>query len=175
MSESMAAHDHTVQARDPRFDSATIGTLDREGVRRRYKFLEDYEEREVDELKESLTALAKQGKSKRKKRPSAEVEGEIDRLKREIGSRENRVKTRKKLEHQQEVKAEMKRREKEAVRMGKKPFYLKSGKLKGVVDEKRVERMKAGEREKLERRRTKKENEKEARRLNGVRDRSKRS
>ena len=168
-----AAQDPAVRSRDPRFDSATTGVLDKENVRKKYAFLERYAEGEVAELRESLAALSKSEKKRKKmgKDKSAEVEQQVESFKREIGARENRLRAQRVRDETARVKREVRQKEKESVRQGKKPFYLKRGKMRDVLEERRMEGMKKGESEKLEGRRRKREGEKEAKRLRGVRRR----
>lgn len=159
---SAAEENPVAAARDPRFDSATTGSLDRTATRRNYAFLGEYAEKEITEMKNSLAALQRGERSKH--RPF-KVEKEIERLRKEIGARENRLKAKKTHEQEISVKSDIKRREREAVKQGKRPYYTKRSDVKNLVHEKRRASMKKGEMEKAEKRKRKRESGKQMKRL----------
>ena len=112
-------------------------------MEKNYAFLNDYRSSEIAALKASI----------RSAKDLAMKEG----LKRDLLSMESREKARKAKELAQDVLREHRKREKEAVRKGKKPFFLKKGERKKLalikrfkgMGEKKVERV-------IERRRKKK-------------------
>lgn len=104
--------------RDPRFDALT-GPVDEDKVRRAYSFLDDYRE---DEMKELRTAI------KNTKDEDAKEE-----LKRALLAMESRKKAQLRKDKSKEVLDRHRKEEKEAVRMGKKPFYLKESEQKKRV------------------------------------------
>ncbi|MCJ1401433.1 rRNA biogenesis protein rrp36 [Xylographa trunciseda] len=132
----------SIAHRDPRFE-ALSGTLDTTKLEKNYSFLYDYRTSEISALKASIR--------------SAKDDAAKEALKRQLLSMESREKARAAKDVQQEVLREHRRKEKEAVEMGKKPFYLKKGEQKKLalvkkfegMGEKRVERV-------IERRRKKK-------------------
>ncbi|RDL35125.1 DUF947-domain-containing protein [Venustampulla echinocandica] len=101
--------------RDPRFDTIS-GMVDDDKIRKAYSFLDDYRE---DEMKELKTAI-KNSKDEDKK----------EELKRVLLSMESRKKAQLRKDKAKEVLDKHRKEEKEAVRMGKKPFYLKESEQK---------------------------------------------
>jgi len=132
-------------ARDPRFSSLS-GSTDQDKIRNNYAFLDLYRESELSELRAALT----------KTRNPAEKEA----LKREIMAMENRSRAQKEKDREREVRQEHRRKEKELVRQGKKPYFLKQGEVKKQALVKKYEGLKGKEREKVMQRKRKKEGEK---------------
>ncbi|XP_062074204.1 uncharacterized protein LOC133778333 isoform X1 [Humulus lupulus] len=97
--------------RDPRFESL-CGTLDNDGFKKRYNFL--YEE----ELPAEKEELRKQLKKSR----DPEV---IEELKNQLSWINKQLKPDSTKHRENAILAEHKRKEREAVKQGKKPFYLK--------------------------------------------------
>jgi len=118
-------------ARDPRFSSLTAGSstsskteagrqrLDELKADRNYAFLDEYRDAEVGALRAAL---------KRAKAPA-----EREQLTRAVASMESRKAARARRRDADEVVAAHRRREKELVRQGKKPFYLKRSEQKKRV------------------------------------------
>lgn len=131
-------------SRDPRFDPLT-GPLNADAIKKKYAFLNDYQNSELAELKAAL-------KSNKKKLSEAEREN----LKKKILSIESRRKADEAREKEKEIKREHRRREKELVRQGKKPFFLKKSEVKKQVLVKKFEGMKGRERENVVERRRRK-------------------
>ena len=131
-----------VNARDPRF-SLLSGDLDVDRVNQKYAFLNDYRASEVADLKQRMRST----KDLRAK----------EALKREIKSMEDRERARKRAEEEKAVVREHRKGEKERVKQGKKPFFLKKGEVKKQALVKRFEGMGEKKAEKvIERRRKKK-------------------
>jgi ribosomal RNA-processing protein 36 len=101
--------------RDPRFE-ATAGIIDQSKVRKAYSFLDDYRE---DEMKELKTAVKE-----------AKDEYSKEKLKRALLSMESRKKAQIRKDKEQEILDKHRKEEKEAVKQGKKPFYLKKAEQK---------------------------------------------
>ena len=101
--------------RDPRFEPTT-GIVDQSKVRKAYSFLDDYREDEMKELKDAVK-MAKDEESKEK-------------LKKALMSMESRKKAQIRKDKEQEILEKHRKEEKEAVRQGKKPFYLKKAEQK---------------------------------------------
>ncbi|KAF4629450.1 hypothetical protein G7Y89_g8692 [Cudoniella acicularis] len=106
------------QARDPRFEP-TNGPADEGKIRKLYGFLDDYREDEMKELK---------GKIK-----STKDEAEKERLKRTLLSMEEKKKAQARRDREQAVLDRHRKEEKELVKQGKKPFYLKKTEQKKRV------------------------------------------
>lgn len=98
------------EVRDPRFEAVT-GPVDEAKVRKAYGFLEDYRD---DEMKELRGAIKKE-----------KDEGKKEELKRTLGAMENRKKARERREREEAVVERHRKEEKELVKQGKQPFYLK--------------------------------------------------
>ncbi|KAI9746540.1 MAG: rRNA biogenesis protein rrp36 [Claussenomyces sp. TS43310] len=104
--------------RDPRFDPLS-GPVDELKLRKAYSFLDDYRENEMRELKTSIK------KSK--------DEGEQEKLKRALLSMESRKKAQERRRREEEILSRHKKEEKELVKQGKNPFYLKNAEKKKRV------------------------------------------
>ena len=97
--------------RDPRFDAAGGPRPDDNTLNKRYSFLNDYKASEIADLKRTI----KKSKS----------EAEKEQLKKQLLSMESQQKARENKEQHQAVIREHKKKEKELVKDGKKPFFLK--------------------------------------------------
>ena len=99
------------QVRDPRFDGISGSRLDENVVGARYSFLNDYRASEIADLKTTIK--------------KTKDEAEKERLKKKLLSMESQEHTRKRKEEQQNVVREHRKNEKELIKKGKQPFYLK--------------------------------------------------
>jgi ribosomal RNA-processing protein 36 len=97
--------------RDPRFDNMGGVVPDENIMGNRYSFLNDYRASEIAELRTTVK------KSKN--------EGEKERLKKKLLSMESQQKTREAKEQQQDILRDHKKKEKELIKQGKQPFFLK--------------------------------------------------
>jgi ribosomal RNA-processing protein 36 len=104
--------------RDPRFE-AIGGPIDEARVSKAYAFLDDYRE---DEMKELRAAIK-----------DAKDEDAKEELKRALLSMESRMKARLRKSKEQEVLDRHRKEEKELVKQGKQPFYLKKSEQKKRV------------------------------------------
>jgi ribosomal RNA-processing protein 36 len=104
--------------RDPRFEP-TAGQVDDSKTRKAYSFLDDYRDDEMKELKNAVR-VAKDEDSKEK-------------LKRTLLSMESRKKAQLRKDKELEILDKHRKEEKEAVKQGKKPFYLKKAEQKKRV------------------------------------------
>jgi ribosomal RNA-processing protein 36 len=104
--------------RDPRFEPTT-GPVDHSKVQKAYSFLDDYREDEMKELKNAIK-VAKDEDSKEK-------------LKKALMSMESKKKAQIRKNKEQEILDRHRKEEKEAVKQGKKPFYLKKAEQKKRV------------------------------------------
>jgi ribosomal RNA-processing protein 36 len=99
--------------RDPRFD---IGPPpDDNTLQNRYAFLNDYKKSEMNELRDAI----KKTKS----------EGDKEKLKKKLMSMESQMKAQRNKDQQQDVIREHKKKERELIKEGKQPFYLKKCKF----------------------------------------------
>jgi ribosomal RNA-processing protein 36 len=101
--------------RDPRFEPLT-GPVDSSRISAAYSFLDDYREDEMKELKAAIK--------------TAKDEDTKDKLKRALMSMESRKKAQLRKSKEQEVLDKHRKVEKELVKQGKKPFYLKKAEQK---------------------------------------------
>lgn len=119
-----------LQARDPRFtplgpgaasaSAAAAGSaIDEIKARKAYAFLDEYRESEMQELRATI----------KKTRDAAQRE----RLQRALLSMESRKKTQERKDRERAVIEEHRKKEKELVRQGKTPFYLKKSEQKKRV------------------------------------------
>lgn len=104
--------------RDPRFDPV-VGQVDEEKIRKAYSFLDDYREDEMKELKDAIR-ITKDEDSKEK-------------LKRALWSMESRKKAQLRKDKEKEILDRHRKEEKELVKQGKQPFYLKKAEQKKRV------------------------------------------
>lgn len=104
--------------RDPRFDSLE-GPVDDTKIRRAYSFLDEYRDSEMKELKNAIKATK---------------DDEIrEKLKRTLLSMESRKKAQLRKDKEQEILDRHKKEEKELVKQGKQPFFLKKAEQKKRV------------------------------------------
>ncbi|KAK3297043.1 uncharacterized protein B0H64DRAFT_116567 [Chaetomium fimeti] len=125
-----AAETKKLQARDPRFTplgpgastAAAAGsgsTIDEIKARKAYAFLDDYRESEMQELRATI----------KKTKDAAQKE----RLQKALLSMESRKKTQDRKDRERTVIEEHRKKEKELVKQGKTPFYLKKSEQKKRV------------------------------------------
>lgn len=143
-------------ARDPRFDSilsyrSHSDNSNRYLANKAYAFLDDYQRSEIAELKAAL------------QRTHSDDDRAV--LRRKINSMENRLKAKADKERQQEVLRQHRREEREKVKQGKTPYYLKEKELKERALVERFRGMKKRERDKAVERRKRRESQKERRRM----------
>lgn len=136
--------------RDPRFDKAGPRT-DENTLKKRYGFLEDYKTSEMADLK---TAIKK-----------TKNEDEKEKLKRKLMSMESQKKAQERKDKLQEVAREHKKKEKELIKQGKQPFYLKKSEQKNLALIDKFQNMKSKDRDRLIERRRKKATAKERRNM----------
>lgn len=97
--------------RDPRFENVGGPRPDEETVSRRYAFLNDYKASEIADLRKAI----------KKSRNGDEKE----QMRKQLESMESQQKTQQRKDEQQAVVREHKKKEKELIKDGKQPFYLK--------------------------------------------------
>ncbi|TKW59214.1 rRNA biogenesis protein RRP36 [Colletotrichum tanaceti] len=104
-----------MEVRDPRFDPLS-GPVDEAKARKAYAFLDDYRKDEIRELRGEIKKTKDAGKK--------------EEMKRLLLSMESKIKTRERKQREADVISEHKRKEKELVKQGKQPFYLKKSEQK---------------------------------------------
>ncbi|KAJ0308245.1 hypothetical protein COL5a_000848 [Colletotrichum fioriniae] len=104
-----------MEVRDPRFDPMS-GPVDESKARRAYAFLDDYRKDEMKQLRAEI-----------KKTKDADKKEEMKRM---LLSMESKMKARERKQRADDVIQEHKRKEKELVKEGKQPFYLKKSEQK---------------------------------------------
>jgi ribosomal RNA-processing protein 36 len=137
--------------RDPRFDKVAGPRPDENTLKKRYGFLDDYKNSEMADLK----AAIKKTKN----------EDEKEKLKRKLLSMESQKKAQDRKDKLQEVTREHKKKEKELIKQGKQPFYLKKSEQKNLALIDKFQNMKSKDRDKLIERRRKKATAKERRNM----------
>ncbi|KAL8874197.1 MAG: hypothetical protein Q9174_000425 [Haloplaca sp. 1 TL-2023] len=130
-----------IDVRDPRFEP-TSGPLDEQRAKQNYDFLDAYRDSEIADLKAGI----KQTKDAAAK----------EKMKRAVLSMESRKQTQRKKDQEQEVLKAHRAKERDLVKQGKKPFYLKKGEQKKLALVQRFEGMKGKQVEKVIERRRKK-------------------
>ncbi len=104
--------------RDPRFEGLS-GPLDETKTKKNYSFLEGYREDEMKQLKEEI---------RKTKDPAIK-----ETLKRTLLSMESKKKTQQAKDKQQEIIRTHRAKEKELIKQGKRPFYLKKTEQKKLA------------------------------------------
>lgn len=104
--------------RDPRFDPL-VGQVDETKIRKAYSFLDDYREDEMKELKNAIK--------------STKDDDAKEKLKRALSSMESRKKAQLRKDKEKEILDRHRKEEKELVKQGKQPFYLKKSEQKKRV------------------------------------------
>ncbi|KAI4862200.1 DUF947-domain-containing protein [Hypoxylon rubiginosum] len=138
------------EARDPRFSSATSSRpMDEDRARRAYAFLDEYRDSEMGQLRDTI----------RKTRDA----GAKEELKRALASMQSRKQAQKQRDKENTLLEEHRRREKELVKQGKKPFYLKKSEQKKRLLVDRFEGLKGKQVDRVIERRRKKLASKERR------------
>jgi ribosomal RNA-processing protein 36 len=137
--------------RDPRFENVGGPRPDEETVSRRYAFLNDYKASEIADLKKAI----------KKSRNGDEKE----QMRKQLESMESQQKTQQRKDEQQAVVREHKKKEKELVKDGKQPFYLKKSEQKKLALIDRFQNMKSKQRDRTIERRRKKVTAKERRNM----------
>ncbi|KAL8954231.1 MAG: hypothetical protein Q9193_007324, partial [Seirophora villosa] len=128
--------------RDPRFEPLT-GPLDEQKAKKNYGFLNDYRDLEMSELRSVI---------RQTKDPAAK-----ENLKRALLRMESRKKSQQRKDEEQDILRAHRAKEKDLIRQGKKPFYLKKAEQKKLALVQRFEGMKGKQADKaIERRRKKK-------------------
>ncbi|PKS05369.1 hypothetical protein jhhlp_008743 [Lomentospora prolificans] len=135
---------------DPRFDPL-VGRFNESEFRKNYAFLEEYRDKEIKALKDTI---------KKTKDPVKKEE-----LKRQVKSMEGKRDAQKRKDEERQLLEEHKRKEKELVKQGKQPFYLKKSEQKKQLLKQRFEGMSKGQAEKAIVRKRKKMASKDRREL----------
>jgi len=136
-------------SRDPRFDSMSGSNHNAAVLSKNYAFLHDYRANEIATMKAAIKA----SKNADGKKLTAD---EVERLRIQVTKLEDKEREVKRHEREKEVLREHKKAEREAIKSGKQPFYLKRSEQKKLVVVDRFENMKAKQRDKaIERRRKK--------------------
>lgn len=107
-----------VAYRDPRFEPVT-GPVDESKVRKAYSFLDEYREDEMKELREKIK--------------TSKDESAKERMKRTLLSMESKKKAQVRKDKELEILDKHRKEEKELVKQGKQPFYLKKAEQKKRV------------------------------------------
>jgi ribosomal RNA-processing protein 36 len=134
-------------ARDPRFGTVSGPQPDENAIKKRYAFLDDYKKSEMGELRDAIK--------------KTKNETDKEKLKKKLMSMESQLKTQERKDKLQEVAREHKKKEKELVKDGKKPFFLKKSDQKQLALVDRFQKMKPKDRDHAIERRRKKATAKE--------------
>jgi ribosomal RNA-processing protein 36 len=95
--------------RDPRFDTGP--PADENTLSKRYGFLNDYKESEMNDLREAIK--------------KTKNETDKEKLKKKLTSMESQQKAQRNKDQQHGILQEHRKKEKELIKQGKKPFFLK--------------------------------------------------
>lgn len=145
-------------ARDPRFSSLSTAqsSIDPTKLANAYSFLSQYRDSELSTLKSQLTQLKMKAKKRKSGLMLAVEAEEAEELKRQINSMENKKKSDERKDKEREVVRRHRKEEREKVKEGKNPYYMKRGEAKKVAENERFEALKGKDRRKLTERREKK-------------------
>lgn len=136
--------------RDPRFE-ALSGALDETKIQKAYSFLDDYREDEMKDLKNTIK--------------KTKDESEKQKLKRVLISMESKKKAQDRRKREQDVLNRHKKEEKELVKQGKKPFFLKKAEQNKRVLVDQYSELKGKQLDHVLERRRKKQDAKEKRKM----------
>ncbi|OLL27160.1 rRNA biogenesis protein RRP36 [Neolecta irregularis DAH-3] len=146
-----AVHVPKIERRDPRFDSSSAQVEDNRHTKN-YAFLQEYQKTEIEMIRKQI----KQTK----------IPEERDRLQNTLRSMESRQKAREDKNRAEEILREQKAKERELVKNGKKPFFLKKSDQKMLILQDKFNYLQGTSAlEKALERRRKKNSSKEKRRL----------
>ncbi|KAF1917814.1 hypothetical protein BDU57DRAFT_514274 [Ampelomyces quisqualis] len=137
--------------RDPRFDHMGGAAPDENTLGHRYAFLNDYRASEIAELRSTIK--------------KTKNEAEKEKLKKKLLSMESQQKTRDAKDQQLEIVRDHKKKEKELIKQGKQPFFLKKSEQKKLALIDRFQNMKSKQRDHVIERRRKKVTAKERRNM----------
>ncbi|KAI0011160.1 hypothetical protein F4779DRAFT_637653 [Xylariaceae sp. FL0662B] len=119
--------------RDPRFSAAVARqSADAARARKAYGFLDEYREAEMEQLRATLKQKQKT-KQKTKTKGAGGEDAEAEELKRALMSMQSRKQAQARRDEEKAVVERHRRREKELVRQGKRPFYLKKSERRKQV------------------------------------------
>ena len=125
------------KSRDPRFDPDS--SFDQSTWRQKYDFLFEQQRQETEDMKRKLDASdaasrrAKQrggGAKRQRTREKVLTPDEASKLRVELEQTKNRLAQDERQAKRQRLKAEVRKEEVEAVKQGKKPFFLKKSALR---------------------------------------------
>ena len=136
--------------RDPRFEVLS-GPLDESKIKRNYSFLEGYRDDEMKLLKDEI---------RKSKDPTAK-----ETLKRALLSMESKKKTQQAKDKQQDIIRDHRAKEKELIKQGKKPFYLKKTEQKKLALIEKYSSMKGKQLDRAMERKRKKKTQKDRRHM----------
>ncbi|KAA6412320.1 MAG: hypothetical protein FRX48_04472 [Lasallia pustulata] len=142
--------------RDPRFEHLS-GPIDEMKTKRDYAFLEEYRDDEMKQLKETIH------RTKRTDEATTEA------LKRALLSMESKKKAQAAKDKQQEIIRTHRAKEKELIKQGKKPFYLKKSEQKKLALVERFRGLKGKQMERVMERKRKKKAGRERKNMPDVR------
>ncbi|OSS48117.1 hypothetical protein B5807_06532 [Epicoccum nigrum] len=137
--------------RDPRFENIGGPRPDENTLTKRYSFLNDYKQSEIADLKKAI----------KKSRNGDEKE----QMRKQLESMESQMKAQQRKDELQAVKQQHKQKEKELIKDGKNPFYLKKSEQKKLALIDRFQNMKSKQRDRTIERRRKKVTSKERRNM----------
>ncbi|KAJ8101323.1 hypothetical protein POJ06DRAFT_94353 [Lipomyces tetrasporus] len=136
--------------RDPRFESIS-GKFNEAQFRKNYAFLDEYREAELRNMGERLK--------------KTKDTNQIQDLQREYQSLDSKLNASKRKDFERQVLKEHEKKEKELVKQGKKPFYLKRADKRKLVLTKKFSEMKKSEVDRAIKRRRKKNISKERKQI----------
>lgn len=155
--------------RDPRFSSAsTNADLNQDRLRKNYDFLSSYRDTEAADMKTTIASIKLRAKKRKTKQPTADEAEEMESLKRQVNSIENKKKSEDRKAMEREIVRRHRKEEREQIKLGKKPFYLKRGEAKKQAEKERFDSMKGRDKKKLTERREKRKTQKEKRAAPGL-------
>ncbi|RPA75866.1 DUF947-domain-containing protein [Ascobolus immersus RN42] len=139
-----------IKPRDPRFDPA-LGTFNEAAFSKNYDFLEDYKESEAAAMRDRL-----------KKIKDTE---EKEKIKKELAIIDNQKKAKAKKEERESILREHKRKERELVKQGKKPYFLKKSDQERAILTQQYSKLTESQRESVMEKRRKRKAHKEKKRM----------
>ncbi|KAI9864549.1 MAG: rRNA biogenesis protein rrp36 [Trichoglossum hirsutum] len=142
------------ESRDPRFDPLT-GPLDEGKTKKNYAFLESYREIEMKSIRDEIRR--------------AKDDAVKETLKKELSSMESKKKAQETKDKQQDILNAHRKKEKELIKQGKKPFYLKKAEQKKLALVERYSKLKGKQLSRIIERKRKKKASKERKNMPSLR------
>ncbi|KDN52956.1 DUF947-domain-containing protein [Tilletiaria anomala UBC 951] len=143
-----------VQRRDPRFSSLTSGPLNKDLFNKSYGFVNDLMSQEITTLRSTLSSLKAKERTqagpKARSEYALQIRQERERVEMALRRAESKAAERERRTREEMVDKEQKQKNKERVKAGLQPFYLKKSEKKELLLKQKFEQLSGGPKESAE-------------------------